>query len=373
MKDITMTPLRHVPFPAIGEFRKVIKYIHEYCNYHRLVTKPTLRFLGTVKLHGSNASIVLQRGGSIYAQCREHVLNEEQRLNGFYDFVEATRAFWQGLLEGVLAQPEHAKTDTIVLYGEWCGGPINRNIAITDLPQMFVLFKLKSQVAGIVKQDDVEQPGYVSTYHPLAALHQLWLTHISSSEDERVTSTVYSVSQFDQYVITVDFNSPQEMQNRLGDITNAVEKQCPAGRYFGRDGVGEGVVWSVFEPNDLPFRTDNLMFKVKGQKHSDTNVKVLATVDVETITSHREFADMVVTEHRLEKGVEMLRHLTSTSAEVFTHANTGAFVRWVLDDVKKEQSDTIAENGLDLKSVLPIIAQRSKQWFISHIPQDAVA
>ncbi|CAF3698067.1 unnamed protein product [Rotaria sp. Silwood1] len=52
--------------------------------------------------------------------------------------------------------------------------------------------------------------------------------------------------------------------NRLVEITTAVERQCPVGAHFNKQGIGEGVVWTEWAQS-----RGRLAFKVKGTEHPE--------------------------------------------------------------------------------------------------------
>ena len=66
------------------------------------------------------------------------------------------------------------------------------------------------------------------------------------------------------------------------------EKRCPAGAFFGVEGVGEGVVWRCITPG---FQRPEFWFKVKGEKHSVTRVKKLAPANTQRMDSIESFLD----------------------------------------------------------------------------------
>jgi hypothetical protein len=66
---------------------------------------------------------------------------------------------------------------------------------------------------------------------------------------------------------------PQLVQNTLSELTMAVEEECPVAKAGFQ--VLVKVVWSV-NVNGTIHR-----FKVKGELHSSSKVKTLASVDVE--------------------------------------------------------------------------------------------
>jgi hypothetical protein len=129
----------------------------------------------------------------------------------------------------------------------------------------------------------------------------------------------------------------------LIEITNEVEKQCPVGKTFGVEGIGEGVVWrciSEWTENNLnQIKTTDLIFKVKGEKHSDTKVKKLANVDVEKVNSINEFVEKVLTEHRLEKMLELIKQ----DGYELIPQSIPFFLKLIGQDIIKEELDTMGE------------------------------
>lgn len=54
----------HIPFPEIQQFRNTIKLVRERAE-HDGVPLPTLTFVGSVKLHGTNSSVVFPPDGDL--------------------------------------------------------------------------------------------------------------------------------------------------------------------------------------------------------------------------------------------------------------------------------------------------------------------
>jgi hypothetical protein len=106
----------------------------------------------------------------------------------------------------------------------------------------------------------------------------------------------------------------------------------------------------------------DLIFKSKGEKHSVSKVKVLNSVDVEQIKSCNEFINSTVTENRLNQGITFLKE---NSFEV-SPKSLGDFIRWVVVDVLKEESDTISENNIYEKRIKMLIATRCRVWFLNN-------
>lgn len=307
--------LEHKPFPEIQQYRNVVKLVRERAQCAGLPL-PRITFYGSVKLHGTNAAVGFTDTGEKWAQSRSQVITPENDNAGF--------AHWLATNEGVFPALKSA-----VVYGEWCGQGIMKGTAISSLPKMFVPF-------AILSGDRWWSPSEMKTFFFYSGLKCIY--------------------DYPNWAKTIDFNCPEEFQNELVELTNAVEAECPIGKTFGVAGVGEGIVWWA-EPRE-DFDTSDLIFKVKGEKHSESKVKVLAAVDVEKIASIRELVSAVVTPHRLEKKMEGIEPDIK---------NTGTFIKLVTADVMKEESDTIEASGLPLTEVMRGVSMAAKQFWMENI------
>jgi hypothetical protein len=143
------------------------------------------------------------------------------------------------------------------------------------------------------------------------------------------------------------------MQNKLVELTKQVEDKCPVGDYFGVQGVGEGIVWVGMLNNK------RICFKVKGEKHTVSKVKTLASVSVEKVKNIKEFIEYAVTDCRMDQGYD---ELFTKKDLVATNKDIGLFVNWVKKDVLKEESDTLSENGLDIKDIARPLSDKARKW-----------
>lgn len=318
-------------YPSIEQFRNVIRTVkanHDFQGndeegkaiYQHLSNYPTLQFKGTVKLHGTNAGVVKYIDQRVEFQSRERVLSLDQDNAGFMTAMSELN--WHKLLR------RFCFTDYIAVYGEWCGGNVQKGVAINGLKKMFVIFGIK------IDDSWIELPADFHFNH----------------------DGIYNILQFPTYDIEIDFNAPALIQNDLVEKTIQVEDCCPVGKYFGKEGVGEGIVFTCITNQDLKFKS-------KGEKHSASKVKTLNSVDTELMSSINELVDSVVSENRLEQGISVLKENGIENDS----KNTGEFLRWIVTDVLKEEKDTLEASGLDEKKVKNAIVQKSRIWFMNQI------
>lgn len=342
-----------IKFPSIEQFRNVIRnvqYKSWMTGYYedgnpildQTLPLPTLRFLGTVKLHGTNAGIVYDvETDTFQYQSRERLLTLDDDNAGFMQTMVAK----ENVLRRVFASYMH-DVSKIVLYGEWCGGNIQRGVAINGLPKMFVVFAVKTQ-----KTPDGDF---------------IWHDFMQDEIEDTAEHGIYSILNFPTYSIDIDFNDPESAQNCLIKITEDVENECPVGKHFGVSGVGEGLVWSCV---DEGYESSKFWFKTKGEKHASTKIRKLVAIDIEAIKNAKEFVATTVTETRLEQGLD---NLLREQRLPFEMSSLGNFIRWIHEDIEKEELDTITTNHLDLKQVKSVASNVARIWFIKKLNENAV-
>lgn len=315
-------------YPSIEQFRHTIKAVqlrHDYQGkdengdavYKHLSDYPILDFHGTVKLHGTNASVVKYKDRIEY-QSRENVLSLTKDNAGF------CLAMSNKDLDFLFKDVEFE--DYIAVYGEWCGSGIQKGIGISQLPKMFVIFGYK--VDGV------------------------WVNKIVHNNIE----SIYHIEQFPTFDVKIDFNNPQLAQNQLIELTIEVENQCPVAKYFGVEGIGEGIVFTCSTNPEYKFKS-------KGEKHSVSKVTTLNAVDTEMLEGIAIFVNLALQEERLLQGIQ---HLKDNSKEL-SEKSTGDFLRWVVNDVIKEEQDTIIKNQFDVKKVNSAISHKARQWYFNYL------
>lgn len=335
---------KHISYPKIAQFRNVVDNINRIITfvgldengdaiYDTSIRKPTLTFKGTVKLHGTNASVCFNSENGFWIQSRSNIITIKNDNAGFAFFAESRQKEFQKLINAVIKKHNiDTKKYTISIYGEWAGKGIQKGVGICQLEKAFYVFGVK-----ISKPQD-------------ETFHSYW---IDSNNIRNKDCRIFNVGDYKTYSVDVDFNIPQLAQNKFSEITEQVEKECPIAKAFGIEkGIGEGVVWSVEYKNSIH------RFKVKGDKHSVTKVKKLASVDVEKLKSIQEFVEYAVTENRFQQAIENV-----FGKEDLDVKKMGDFLRWFINDINSEETDTMIKNGLEPKDVNKYLSYKVRTMF----------
>lgn len=329
----------HISYPSIEQYRNAIRRVTDHARYIGRdengdavfdLTKPapTLTYRGTVKLHGTNAAIGLHRSNNneIWFQSRENVISVGKDNAGF-----ASR-FHGRNLDNIFSS---LSGDKILIFGEWCGQGIQQNVAISQLPKMFVIFDILI--------DGVWQPKSV----------------VEKIKDESLS--IFNIYDYQTEEITIDFGFPEKSQNQLVELTLKVADQCPVGKSFGVSGIGEGIVWSCITSG---YEDPQFKFKVKDERHAakGSKPKVLAEVDAQAVANIKAFVSLVVRESRCRQGIDKMRERGLKT----DRSCLGNYVNWVFDDVVKEETDVAVASNIELGKAKGEITKAAKDWFFKH-------
>lgn len=323
-------------FTSIEQFRHVVKGVREHFN--RISSPhliPTLTFIGTVKLHGTNAG-VRRFHGKFQSQSREQIIDV---TNDNYGFAKYVASLDEGELHRLFDQIGYEVDDDITIYGEWCGPGIQENVAITLLPtRQWVIFAAKRNGE--------------------------YVAQINKLDTSRLEANgIYNIHRVDPFVLEVNFKTPEKASPLFEQYTKQVEDECPWAKSFGISGLGEGIVWKCLErPTD-----SDLWFKTKGQKHSKSKVTTVAPVDVERVENIRACVELILPEGRLKQGLDVV--LNQQKLE-FTPQNFGAFMKWIAGDILKEESDTITENGFEWKEIVKEVNNKCREWYFTEMNKE---
>lgn len=294
---------------------------------------PKIKFLGTIKTHGTNAGVIFkpnENGEYIYyTQSRTNIITPTKDNAGFSTFINT-----KPILELLKTLPEDIfnseELPIIQIYGEFVGKGIQKGVSVSELTKRMVIFGVK--------------------------VNNIWVDNETLKNVKLEEHNIYNILDFKTYEIEIDFNNPKESADIMSKMLEEVEKECPVGKAFGVSGVGEGI---VFKPIDKEYNNSRYFFKIKGDEHKGTSTKEKVPVDMERVNSIKELVETIVARPRLEQGLEYLRQEGLEP----DRKNLGTYIKWVYNDVIKEELDTIMSNGFEPKDVSGEISKRARDFF----------
>ena len=357
-----------IKFPSINRFRHAIKGVSDRIQYigkdpdtnerlhDRTIPVPCMDAIGTTKIHGTNASIIFnRRTAEMWSQSRTRIIRPEFDNQGFASFVETHNKEALEMMEQLGHEldrlyPDMSTGDTdndiIGVFGEWCGGNIQTTVGMRHAPRTFVVFEVVAH--GDKWYDD-------------------------SFKALKSASFVRTIAEFGTFHVEIDFAHPTDTAKMLMDLTLGVEKECPvASKLAPSDAVskvGEGIVWRLYWPEDTE-KTRPIRFKVKGVEHVRRSRKQrkaareseLVETEPELVNSIKEFVDLTMTDARLYQGLEHIEHSQDSDRR-----NVGQYIKWIRDDIIKEESDILERNNLTFKQVSKQIGTDAKIFFFTEM------
>lgn len=335
-----------IKYPSTNQFRQVIQNMRNKLTFSHIdengevVRKEPeswcVPYVGTVKIHGTNGSIVWHSEDEVVFQSKAQIVDIGRDNAGFAAFMH--RKSLSNLLrqvDNLCARMGIPLKFPIEIAGEWAGRGIQKGVAVNEVEPFFAIFRVA------VGRDE----------SGLNWLPVDWTKYIELQQER-----IFNISTFGSKIIAINFKEPEQSQNALVEATAAVEAECPVGKFFGVSGIGEGYVWTPHNP-ELS-KDSGLWFKVKGEKHSVSKVKTLAEVDPVRLENIKEFIDYAVTENRLEQGL----------GEVgLDQKKIGEFLKWVSQDIIKEEGDVLEKNSLTMKDVGSKVANKAREFYMQKL------
>lgn len=348
--------MKHISYHKIPQFRNIIKQLNHLERfkgldkegnpiYDEFVQLPVLNFTGTVKLHGTNASICFNNEQGIWIQSRNQI--KKDGFFGFPLFVKQNKDFFEDFIKSVA---KNYKIDTskctISIFGEWAGKGIQNNVSISKLEPSFYIFDIKISPCCDEKQFD-------SYYLDI----ENWLD--VDKLPVKLIDNVYLIYQFKHYNIKINFNSDKDRDaafDEILELTDEVEKCCPVAKELGEEGIGEGIVWKC------NYKDQRLVFKTKGEKHSASGIKKsVKEFSSEKQAKIKEFVNNVVNNSRIEQAIHEVR--LQEELDEITIKQTGRILAWCGHDIKYEEESNLIDLNLDWKEVSGEVNNRVRNLF----------
>jgi hypothetical protein len=302
-----------------------------------------------VKLHGTNAGVLVYPDGKVRYTSRERLITPGNDNQGF--------ACWASLHEEEVAGL--ATHDAIVtVFGEWCGPGIAGGTAVNKLSKkIFAVFAVRLSTDNVVDENDNDGQVIIDPEVIEGILPTIDGMYVIPWFNNAETFAVPWTSAEDVL---------QPIVERINDRVLEVEAKDPwMASAFGVEGIGEGLVFfPVSEEHTGSYHAmKDLFFKAKGEAHKNVKKAKPAQLDPSVAAGAQAFAEMVCTQARLEQGA---RAVAEGKLEFFPK-NIGPFIGWILKDVEKETQLEREASGLDQKLVNNACTDYARKWYVTNM------
>ena len=365
---------RFITFGSIEQFRTIVKNVQRKAQfvsynedtkevtYDNSAKMPVVSAIGSEKIHGTNASVCYSHPDGFWIQSRKNIITPEKDNAGCAFVQDANRDAWMEIIENLAKNKNIDLSKNIIsVYFEWSGGNIQKNSACSGLDKRAIIFQY-FKVSPLIQDEKNPEEAF-------------WLDTCYRDEFDNTTAeywvdntekNIFNIMNFPHVQIEIDFDRPDIAQNKMIELVNEIEKESLVGKAFGKaHNIGEGYVFT-FEYKGEIFR-----FKVKGEKHSKGTgkVKTLKPVDEELENKKRSFVnDFACTESRLQQMfTEIVHSVHNGNENEMEMKDMGQFLRLVVNDVIKEETDRMLELGLEPKSINSYISKIARDFFKSKL------
>lgn len=344
--------------PQLNQVTRDIAHVTQYVGYNDVEgciimdkTKqlPTLTFVGTEKIHGTNASVCYSTPDGFWVQSRNKIITPEDDNNGCATAAMEAKEAWMEIIRELAYQNDiNLNTHIISVYYEWAGGNIQKLSALSGIEKKAIIFShFKVSPLEPVLGDSGEEKEY--------AMHSTGNYRYSSAD-------IYNINTYPSVSVDINFEEPKMCQNKLLELVAEVEKASPVGKSFDKESnIGEGYVFTCFYKNKLH------RFKAKGEEHAKSTgkVKTIAPVDEEAERIKAKFVnEKACVIWRLE---QMFDETEAETQAPLTSQQTGIYLQKVFADIAKEESIAMEELDLTSKAINGMVAKVARSYFNSRI------
>ena len=139
-------------YPSTNQFRQIVKDIRSNAQFSGLdedgnaifdkdKKAPIITFKGTVKLHGTNAGFTYDNVNGEVFQSRKNIITVEKDNAACAFMMNSRKELFIELIKEIAERNSIDLNEYgITLFMELCGGNIQKGVAISGLPKMFVIF-----------------------------------------------------------------------------------------------------------------------------------------------------------------------------------------------------------------------------------------
>lgn len=334
-------------WPSLNSFHEVAKSCSYNANRNFLAQNDyTLAYVAKIKMHGTNASVYVNKNKTINAGARNRMVTVDADNYDFAAWVDKHKDYFE-----TLSLPNR----DIIIYGEYCGPGVQNGVAVSETKnRFFYVFAVDLyQTTEIIGKNE-----HIRVYDP-----DLILELLPDLPDDIIILPWHCKT-------IINFIKPQETQETLDRINAEVENIGACDPFmkenFEIEGPGEGLVFypiigddfGIYNAanNDINF-FNIFNFKAKAEAHRVNKTQNAAQMDPEQLASVQGFADTFATENRFLQG--FTEHLEGQK----DFKLIGKFVLWVCDDVEKESITEREKLGVDWKKLSKAIAARAAEWY----------
>lgn len=316
------------------------------------------KFLGTVKLHGTNATVVFRNNDKRTPQIQSRSRVIDAKKDNCGTVAHLSPAPLHELVDQILEMSGAETFEEIMVAGEMAGLGIQKGVAIAHVPRLFAIFNIR------IDNSWVDMRRYASVALP--------------------AYRIFNLAAWPTYEVDIDFTLAADVVNaRMMALTDDVVRECPVGHALAAEAqqgkgkqpiiwAGEGIVWTLVESLDDSVQLDRSRlynFKTKGKAFSTTAHAPKLPPPADAVAKAQAFAEYALAERRLEQGIEFVEDELVVAGRKgespYQFEMFSKFAKWVLEDALREEGYKMEEMGANEKLARKHMYDHIKAWFVS--------
>ncbi|KAH7098276.1 hypothetical protein BKA62DRAFT_713561 [Auriculariales sp. MPI-PUGE-AT-0066] len=352
-----------VAYPHTPDFKNFVK------SYQRATMPSRGKFFGTVKLHGTNATVAFRKPykHSPLTAMMQHFQSRNRNITAQTDNCGTVAHLGSAPLVELVNQITKIQEcgvewTEILVVGEIAGIGVQKGVAVAHVARFFAIFNIR--------------------------IDDRWVDMRQFASVSLPSHRIYNAASWPSYEMDIDLAEDMaETTEKLFELTNKVTSECPVGLLLqaemlpgnggrGPSKTGEGVVWTMvqsLEDGVALDRTALVNFKVKGEEFFTTRKQATAKpqpgASTDEVTKAEAFAQYALGERRFEQGIEFVQdHLVQAGTpdeSPYQKRLISTFCRWVVDDAMREEELTWIEMGVVEARGRQALFAAAKTWFFA--------
>ena len=336
--------------------------------YDESIRLSTIKCTAGEKIHGTNASVAYSHIDGFWVQSKKRILTVEVDNHGTAAHAMENQNAWLTIINQLAEEHEiNLNKNIIVVYFEWAGKGIQKKSALSGFDKKAIIFQY-FKVATMEQQLNInnEEEGNIwkETCQIIRPGNACYVNWVSAKDNG-----ILNIMNYKNWEFEIDLNKPIDSLNKIIKVVETeIEPNSPVGSALGTENnVGEGLLLTFTHRGDIH------RMKVKGDEHSKGNTKIERELTPEETYYMKKIQDFVIkracTINRLEQAYVEVMSVEGESLRGDIR-KTGQFMKWINQDVIKEESRQLEEAGLIMKDINKTVSNIAGKWIRERIKED---
>lgn len=333
---------------TINDMRSYFDYVNE-SNKSDHSDYPTLYCIGTTKVCGTQMAVVESNHQRHY-QSKNKIITVNDDNYDCAKFCEEHKYNFDSIFNKIYKNYGYDEDLTYCVFIEYFGKDISgHNTAISNLDRKAMIFDVRifdNQKKLLYSELD----NIISCNYDCGPILSKLYGH-----------DIFNTYMFKTYELMLDLQHPEETTEKINNILQSIENECPVGKFFNTIGICEGIVWTTRVYDKLfMFKTKTRTYLEgdKSRKNKKSKEKLIVQYEPEVIEKIETFVNESITFDRIEQAKNLIN-----KSEFNDIRDLGKVIKFMINDILEEERLTITHNNFSKDLLCKYIAEQVKNLF----------